>query len=193
MTNLESLIERWRAGDERAAEGLYDLHRERTFRLAFGLLGNEDDAEEAAQDALAYALLNIAQFDDRRSQFTTWLHMITVSRSRDILRKRRPVFSLTDWLKGHRSPPDLNPGPEQKVENKQARRSIWDAVQHLTPVLREAIVLRHWGGHTYEEIAEIVGCPMKTAQSRVRLAHQKLAETLDERNILERMGMEENS
>ncbi|MCB9134096.1 MAG: sigma-70 family RNA polymerase sigma factor [Anaerolineales bacterium] len=183
MTNLEVLIERWRAGDERAAETIYDLHRDRTFRLALGLLGNAEDAEEAAQDALTYALLNIAQFDERRSQFTTWLHMITVSRSRDLLRKRRPAFSFTEWLKSRRSPPDLNPGPEQKVENKQARRSVWDAVQKLTPILREAIVLRHWGEHTYEEIAEIVGCPMKTAQSRVRLAHQKLAQTLSENDL----------
>lgn len=183
MTNLDVLIERWRAGDERAAEGIYDLHRDRTFRLALGLLGNAEDAEEAAQDALTYALLNIAQFDERRSQFTTWLHMITVSRSRDLLRKRRPAFSFTEWLKGRQSLPDLNPGPEQKVEHKQARRSIWDAVQNLNPILREALVLRHWGGHTYEEIAEIVGCPMKTAQSRVRLAHQKLTQTLSEYDL----------
>ncbi len=193
MTPLESLIERWRAGDERAAEAIYDLHRDRTFRLALGLLGNADDAEEAAQDALTYALLNISQFDERRSQFTTWLHMITVSRSRDLLRKHRPVFSFTEWLKGRQSPPDLNPGPEQKVEFRQMKRSIWEAVQALTPLLREAIVLRHWGGHTYEEIAEIVGCPMKTAQSRVRLAHQKLAETLDGKNVMELMGTEGNS
>ena len=100
MTNLEALIERWRAADERAAEAIYNLHRDRTFRLAYGLLGNTEDAEEAAQDALAYALLNIHHFDEKRSKFTTWLHMITVSRSRDVLRKRRlPTFSLTAWLK----------------------------------------------------------------------------------------------
>ena len=69
MTNLEALIERWRAADERAAEAIYNLHRERTFRLAYGLLGNTEDAEEAAQDALAYALLNIHHFDEKRSKF----------------------------------------------------------------------------------------------------------------------------
>ena len=193
MANLEILIERWRAGDERAAEAIYDLHRERTFRLALGLLGNAEDAEEAAQDALTYALLNIVQFDEKRSQFTTWLHMITVSRSRDILRKRRPVFSLTEWLKGHQSPPDLTPSPELKLEIREMRHTIWDAVQTLNPMLREAIILRHWGAHTYEEIAAIVGCPMKTAQSRVRLAHQKLAQTLSHGNLLELMGTPGNS
>ena len=123
MTNLDHLIDRWRAGDERAAESIYNLHRERTFRLAYALLGNTEDAEEAAQDALTYALLNIERFDARRSKFTTWLHMITVSRSRDILRKRRfPTFSLTAWLQGHRNhPPDPQPGPERLAENAYYR------------------------------------------------------------------------
>jgi DNA-directed RNA polymerase specialized sigma24 family protein len=56
-------------------------------------------------------------------------------------------------------------------------------VQNLAPVLREAIILRHWGGHTYDEIAEITGCPAKTAQSRVRLAHQKLAQVLGDADL----------
>lgn len=180
-TDLDRLIERWHAGDERAAESLYNLHQERAYRLAYALLGNADDAEEAAQDALAYALLHIHHFDERRSQFTTWLHMITVSRSRDLLRKRRlPTLSLTAWLLRRPSPPAPGPGPEQKAEQREVRSAVWQAVQALNPMLREAIVLRHWSGHTYQEIAEIVGCPMKTAQSRVRLAHQKLAQTLAE-------------
>lgn len=181
MMNLEALIERWRAGDQRAAESIYNQHREQTFRLAYGLLGNTQDAEEATQDALAYALLHIHQFDDRRSQFTTWLYRITVSRSRDILRKRRvPTFSLNSWLRDRQNPTDFRPGPEQRAEKKENQNTVWDALQTLSPVLREAIILRHWGSRTYEEIAEITNCPMKTAQSRVRLAHQKLVRILGE-------------
>jgi RNA polymerase sigma-70 factor (ECF subfamily) len=184
MTKLEVLIERWRTGDQRAAKAIYDLHRDRTFRLAYALLGNNADAEEAAQDALMYALLNIQRFDERRSKFTTWLHMITVSRSRDLLRKRRvPAFSLSVLLDRHKSPPDQGPGPEQAAEKHELRNKVWCAVQELSPLLREAIVLRHWGDHTYQEIAEIVGCPMKTAQSRVRLAHQKLEKKLSEADL----------
>jgi RNA polymerase sigma-70 factor (ECF subfamily) len=184
MSNLDALIERWRVGDERAAEEIYNLHRNRTFQLAYALLGNAEDAEEAAQDALVYALLNIARYDERRSQFTTWLHMITVSRSRDIFRKRHaPSFSLADWLIRRRTPSDISAGPEQKAEISELRNSVWKAVQQLDPMLREALVLRHWGGHTYQEISGIVGCPMKTAQSRVRLAHQKLATLLTETDL----------
>jgi RNA polymerase sigma-70 factor (ECF subfamily) len=184
VADLENLIKRWRAGDERAAEAIYNLHRERTFRLAYALLGNAEDAEEAAQDALAYALLKIDHFDERRSQFTTWLHRITVSRSRDVLRKRRyPTYSLAELLRSRKSPSDPAPGPERQAETTVMRNAVWDAVQKLDPMQREVIVLRHWGGYTYQEISEIVGCPMKTAQSRIRLAHQKLAQTLGETDL----------
>lgn len=181
MMNLEALIERWRAGDERAAEMLYNQHREQTFQLSYGLLGNAEDAEEAAQDALSYALLHIHHFDEHRSQFTTWLYRIAVSRSRDLLRKRRvPTFSVSNWIRDRQSPLDFRPGPEQRAENKDDQNSVWNALQTLSPALREAIVLRHWGGHTFQEIAEITNCPLKTAQSRVRLAYQKLAHLLAE-------------
>jgi RNA polymerase sigma-70 factor, ECF subfamily len=184
MSNLEILIERLRAGDQRAAEAIYNLHRDRTFRLAYALLTNIEDAEEAAQDALCYALQHIDHFDEKRSKFTTWLHMITVSRSRDILRKRRlPTFSLTTWLRGQGHPTDPHPGPEKQAEKSEMCSAVWRAVQELNPTLREAIVLRYWSGHTYQEISEIVGCPMKTAQSRVRLAHQKLSQTLAEADL----------
>lgn len=179
MKNLEMLIERWRAGDQRAAEMLYDQYKEQTFRLAYGLVGDLEDAEEAAQDALTYALLHIHHFDERRSKFTTWLHTITVSRSRDLLRKRRtPTLSLAVRFGGGQNLADSRPGPEQRAAKDETRDSIWTAIQKLSPVLREATILRHWGSLTYQEIAEIVGCTTKTAQSRVRLAHEKLSRIL---------------
>jgi len=181
MAHLESLIERWRAGEPWAAEELYNCHRERVYRLSYALVGNPEDAEEAAQDALTYALLHIRNFDSRRSKFTTWLHMITVSRCRDLHRKRKlPVLSLSDWLRNRGGRMVSDTTPEQKLIQQDDRRTIWDAVQTLPTVFREAIVLRHWGGHTYQEIAEILGCPIRTAQSRVRLAHQRLERILSE-------------
>ena len=185
MTNLEALIDRWRAGDERAARLIYEQHRERTYRLAYALVNNHEDAEEAAQDALAYALVNIGRFDKNRSKFTTWLHMITVSRSRDLLRKRRfPTLAFGSFFRRGMEPADRRPGPEEQTTKMEIRAEVWDAVQSLSPLLREAIILRHWGAHTYQEMGEILGCPMKTAQSRVRLAHQKLANSLDQPNGL---------
>ena len=175
----DTLIERWRAGDTRAAEEIYNRHRERVYRLSYGLLGNAEDAEEAAQDALTYALLKIDNFDHRRSQFTTWLHMITVSRCRDLHRKRQlPTLSLSDWFQNLGKQPVSEVTPEGQTIQREDRGAIWEYVQNLPPIFREAIILRHWGRHTYQEIADIVGCPIRTAQSRVRVAHQRLGRSL---------------
>ncbi|MBI1882577.1 MAG: hypothetical protein HYR94_30755, partial [Chloroflexi bacterium] len=101
MPDLSTLIERWQAGDERAAEGIYNQCRDSTFGLACALLDNPADAEEAAQDALTYALTHICQYDPHRARFTTWLHTITISRCRNKRRRRLlPSLSLFAWFQG---------------------------------------------------------------------------------------------
>jgi RNA polymerase sigma-70 factor (ECF subfamily) len=179
MPDISALIERWQAGDERAAEALYNHCWEPVFRLAYGLLGDPADAEEVAQDATAYALTHISRYDSQRGRFTTWLHTITVSRCRDRQRRRRlPSLSLTAWLQRGGSIPDPAPEPERRIILQETRSEVWTAVQALSPRLREAILLRYWAGHTYREMAEIMDCPVPTAQSRVRLAYQRLRKTL---------------
>jgi RNA polymerase sigma-70 factor (ECF subfamily) len=180
MADDTGWVQSWQAGDERAAETLYHHYRERTYRLAFGLLGDSGDAEEAAQDALTYALLNIKRYDPERARFSTWLHMITVSRCRDRYRRRRnPALSLDAWFRRGGEVEDETPGPEDFTIQAETRGQVWRAVQELDRDLREAIVLRYWAGHTYREMGEILGCPLRTAQSRVRLAFQRLHSALD--------------
>ncbi len=179
MSQVYHLVKRWQAGDERAAEALYNQHRERVFRLAYGILNNQADADEVTQESLIYALTNIKRYDPRKARFSTWLHTITVCRCRNQLRGRRwGLLSLTAWLTGDRDVPDPTPNQEHQAVKAAIRSEVWQAVQHLSPPLREAILLRHWAGHTFKEIAEIVDCPLPTAQSRVRLAHQQLRQTL---------------
>jgi RNA polymerase sigma-70 factor (ECF subfamily) len=179
MTDPTALIQRWQAGDQRAAEALYYQHRESTFRLAYGLLGNAADAEESAQDALNYALTRINLFDPGRASFSTWLHTITVSRCRDRQRRRfLPRLSLARWRRRGGDAPDPALSPERQAEQAETRSEVWQAVQSLKPNYREAIVLRYWAGHTYQEMATILDCPLRTAQSRVRLAYSQLRTTL---------------
>jgi RNA polymerase sigma-70 factor, ECF subfamily len=179
MPDLSTLIQRWQGGDERAAEAIYNHHRDATFRLAYGLLGSAADAEEAAQDALTYALTHINHFDSQRASFPTWLHTIAVSRCRDRQRRRwLPTFSLTHWLQRGQDAPDPAPSPERQSIRGETASEVWLAVQNLSPQLREAILLRYWADHTYQEIAVILDCPLRTVQSRVRLAFDKLRATL---------------
>ncbi|MGB1249265.1 MAG: RNA polymerase sigma factor [Candidatus Promineifilaceae bacterium] len=183
MTDIDQLVARWQTGEQAAAEHLYNHVRGRTFRLSMGLLGNVEDAEEVTQDALTYALLNIGRFDANRAQFTTWLHTITVSRCRDKRRRKRFLLeSITEWLQSGRDIVDTDLLPEQALDQLMSQAQIWQAVETLSPTLREAIVLRYWAQHSFKEMAEILSCPIGTAQSRVRLGYKKLRAVLSETN-----------
>ena len=177
--DLEQLIARWQAGDQSAAEQLYNQVQGRTFRLCMGLLGNVEDAEEVTQDALTYALINIGRFDATRSQFTTWLHTITVSRCRDKRRRKRfSLVSIAEWLQSGRDFIDSEPLPEQALNQRWNQAQLWRVVQTLSPTLREAIILRYWAQHSFKEMAAILNCPVGTAQSRVRLGYKKIREQM---------------
>jgi RNA polymerase sigma-70 factor (ECF subfamily) len=179
MPDIPALIARWQGGDQRAAEALYNAYRESTFRLAYGLLGDPAEAEDATQDALIFCLVHIERYDPKRASFSTWLHVVAVSRCRARLRRRRSlVHALTRWLNNRAEQANPVPQPEGQAIHKETRSKVLRAVQALSPPLCEAIVLRYWAGHTYQEMSKILGCPLRTAQSRVRLAHAKLRESL---------------
>ena len=179
-TPLDAAISRWRTGDEAAAQQLYEAAYGRTFRLCIGLLENVEDAEEVTQDALTYALLNIGRFDPTRAQFTTWLHTITVSRCRDKRRRKRfSLISLMEWGGAALNAPCQAPLPEQSVAQQLDQQVLWQTVHTLPPLLREAIVLRYWAQHSFKEMADILDCPIGTAQSRVRLGYQRIRRQLE--------------
>lgn len=176
----DQLIQRWlNDSDERAAEALYQAHHARVFRLAYALLGDAGDAEEVMQDTMVYALTRTKLYDPQRASFTTWLHTITVSRCRDRKRRKRlPKTPLDDWTGSHGGMIDLASGPEGRAIAQESERELWQALNQLSPKLREAIVLRYWCGHTYQEMAQILRCPLSTAQSRVRVAYEQLRKLL---------------
>lgn len=189
MTDIVQLVNRWKDGDQTAAESLYDYHRNRCYRLAYGLLGNGEDAEEVAQDALTYALVNIERYDPGRAQFSTWLHTIVVSRSRDRQRRKKfDLVSLTNWMQGGGDAPSGSPTPEQYSETLYNQESVVQAVKKLPHQLREAVILRYWAGHSFREMSEIMNCPIGTAQSRVRRAFEKLRVELTPTQLIELNG-----
>lgn len=186
MTDQESLaplIAAAQEGDQAACAALYRLFVHPVFRLACGVLLDELDAEEVVQDTFAYALRSLARYDPTRSAFRTWLYTIAISRCRN---KRRRKWLLTVGLGDLAERlPGADPTPETVVEQRGVRDEVLAALRRLSPKLREAITLRYFEGLTYREMAEVLDCPLKTAESRVRLAHDALYRLLaDRRNVL---------
>lgn len=177
-----ALIDRCLAGDEAAYAELYRKYAGDAYRLVYGLLGHREDAEEVVQDTFVYAMRNLSRYDANKASFRTWLFIIATSRSRNKRRRRwLPTVSLRQLLQFGVELPSPDAGvrpPEARLEETGRGEAIRSALGRLSPKLREAAVLRHFEGLTYAEIGQILNVPTKTAESRVRLAHQALRELL---------------
>ena len=186
---IDSIVSRAIGGDQQGYAELYDRYAASLFRLCYSLLMNEQDAEDILQDSFLYAFKNLRRFDSRKASLKTWLYTIAVSRCRNTYRRKRfPTVDISSWFGIELKAPDRE-APEAAMMRRDAAETIERALAHLTPRLREAIVLRYGQGLTYREIALVMGCPQKTAESRVRLGHQRLRQSLhsDGRGLLEEL------
>ncbi|MCI0393850.1 MAG: RNA polymerase sigma factor [Chloroflexi bacterium] len=170
------LFQRAENGDSQAQGELFRQHYPASYRLAYSLLSHREDAEEVAQDALAYALTNLARFDPARGAFTTWLYTITVSRCRNKRRRRQLAeVPLFNWLAGETRPAGAPSNPqEQMLEQLEAQAAVHLAIRQLPARQQEAVILRYFHDLNYGEIGQIVGCSASTAQSRVWLGQKRL-------------------
>jgi RNA polymerase sigma-70 factor (ECF subfamily) len=164
-------------GDEAACAALYGAFSSSVLHLALGMLNDLADAEEVTQDTFIYALRNLGRFDPARSAFRTWLFTIAISRCHNKRRRKWLTLLPLEWLVH-----ETSGMPERAVEmalaRRGVRRQVWETLQGLSPRLREAVVLRYFGGLPYKEIGQVMGCNSKTAESRVRRGLTAMRRTL---------------
>jgi len=161
-------------GDQAGYAALYDRYAAGIYRLCYSLLLNREDAEDVAQDSFVYAFKNLHRFNPALASFKTWLYTIAICRCRNLYRKNKvPLLDLSNLLNIGLSAPKSEL-PEAAIARRSVKEAIEQALVQLSPRLREAIVLRYGHSLTFREIAEVMGCPQKTAESRVRLAHEAL-------------------
>ncbi|MFO7320529.1 MAG: sigma-70 family RNA polymerase sigma factor [Chloroflexota bacterium] len=170
----DDIIARCLKGDQTGYAELYALYAPAVHRLCYSLLLNRQDAEDVVQEAFVYAFRNLRRFDARRASFKTWLFTIAISRCRNVYRRNRSLLTELTHLLANTLPGPKSERPESVHAQESARAAVEQALASLSPRLREAIVLRYGHGLTYREMADIMNCPPKTAESRVRLAHEAL-------------------
>lgn len=172
-------IEACLKGDQAGYAALYDLYAPGVYRLCYGLVLNAQDAEDVLQDSFVYAFRNVHRFDAARASFKTWLYTIAVSRCRNTYRRKRmPLVDIAQMFGLEVAAPEYE-SPEAENARNAAKDAINKAMAELSPLLREAVILRYAQGLTFREISEVMDCPLKTAESRVRLAHDKLRSLLN--------------
>ncbi len=174
------LIQRCLAGEETAYVTLYNQYAGMIYRLCYSLLQHREDAEEVLQDSFEYAFRKLANYDANKSAFKTWLYQIAVSRCHNKRRRKwLPTFSLSQLTNLDVTDTD-SPTPVETMQLTEQQQVVWAAIQELSDKLRETAVLRYYEGFSYVEIGHILGIPTKTAESRMRLAHKALRESLAE-------------
>lgn len=158
------------AGEVRALEALYDRYSAKAYGYALKICRAPHLAEEAVQSAFVTVWEKRELYDADRAEFSSWFFAILRNRCIDILRRERPAFSIesADALA------DVGPSLDEVVDNLHLRRSV----RSLPERFREVILLAYFGGYTHVQLAEILGLPLGTVKSRIRLGLEKLAEVL---------------
>ncbi len=166
------------AGEESAYLTVYNQYAATIYRLCMSLLQHQEDAEEVMQDSFEYAFRKLHKYDARKAGFKTWLYQIAVSRCRNKRRRKwLPTFSINETVRDE-IPDETTPTPAEMMALTERQQLVWEALQELSPKLRETAVLRYYEGLTYNEIGQILDIPPKTAESRMRLAHKALKDLL---------------
>jgi RNA polymerase sigma-70 factor (ECF subfamily) len=162
-------------GDNEAYAMLVARYRERYVRYATQMLGSREDAEEALQDAFVRAYRSIANCEDPE-RFGAWLFQILVNRCRTTgaRRGRREKTFVRDDVAL------LSASSEHPAEQRALHDEIYRALNNLDVEQREAFLLKHVEGLSYEEISELTGTGVSALKMRVKRACDRLKVSLEE-------------
>ena len=174
------LVRRASAGDGKAFEALVLRYETPLRKLVYGYVLNWQVAEDVAQDAFLLAYRKLGDLGESAA-FKSWLYRIAINRAHDELRRSARWGRRLDRNVGEEALAELPAaGAESAVESRLLRRALVRELARLPKSQRTAVVLKDVAGMKYVEIAELLGCPIGTAQIRVHRGRQKLRRRLDE-------------
>ncbi len=179
------LVERAQRGDQRAFEMLVIKYQRRIERLIARMVRDVDLVQDIAQETFIRAYRALPQFRGDAA-FYTWLYRIAVNTAKKALvgLKRDPLVyesgmsgSNDDDDETSRVERELTDGstPESLLASKEIAQTVNAAIDALSPDLRQAITLREIEGLSYEEIADMMNCPIGTVRSRIFRAREAIA------------------
>lgn len=182
------LVQRVQRGDQKAFEMLVVKYRRRIERLIARMLRDTDLVEDVAQETFIRAYKALPNFRGE-SAFYTWLYRIAVNTAKKAMMqlKRDPVITEAAMSNGNddddeglRLDHEMTDGetPESVLATRQIGNAVNLAIEALSEDLRQAITLREIEGLSYEEIAEMMNCPIGTVRSRIFRARESIAQKL---------------
>jgi RNA polymerase sigma-70 factor (ECF subfamily) len=181
------LVERFKGGDMHAFEMLVVKYQRRIERLIGRMVRDSDLVQDIAQETFIRAYRALPNFRGE-SAFYTWLYRIAVNSAKKALSdmKRDPVLTESAFAvrddddETSRGETELTDGetPESLLASKEIAATVNAAIEALSEDLRQAITLREIEGLSYEEISEVMNCPIGTVRSRIFRAREAISERL---------------
>ena len=174
------LVERVAAGDQGALAELYDRFSSLLLALSRRILLNDFEAEEILQEVFLQVWNQAKRYDASRSSVSTWLVLITRSRSIDRLRSRQVKERTVSTLEREKRPQHTSPEGPEAVLYDERRRRLHLEMDKLPPEQRQILDLAFFRGMTQSEISGSTGIPLGTVKTRTLLAMKKLRKAMAE-------------
>ena len=182
------LVRRCVAGDAAAWEEIVQKYHRRIYNICYRFAGSGDDAQDLTQEVFIKMYRTLNSYDAERGAFMTWVTTMTRNLLVDHFRKTRQD-RLTDSLDATASEhedamplseriPDQGPTPDAGVQSRETGEAVHEALQRLSPELREAVILRDLQDLDYREIATALRVPEGTVKSRINRGRAELARLL---------------
>lgn len=185
---LHQLVFACMRGDSAAWQQLVVSQHRRVYGICYRFTGSPTDAEDLTQDAFLKVYRNLQGFDPEKGAFTTWLTTLTRNLLVDHFRRTRQdraTDSLDVSTQDDSDGPtmaerlaDTRPGQMQRLAQMELRARVQHALKHLSPELREAVILRDLQDMDYKEIAAVLRVPEGTVKSRISRGRGELARAL---------------
>jgi RNA polymerase sigma factor (sigma-70 family) len=183
-----SLVRRCLAGDAAAWEEIVQRYNRRIYNICYRFAGSADDAQDLTQDVFVKMYRTLNTYDLERGAFMTWVTTMTRNLLVDHFRKTKQdritdsldaapseqedALRLSDRIEDKGAPPDAS------VRSRETRETVHQALQKLSPELREAVILRDLQDMDYREIATVLKVPEGTVKSRINRGRAELARLL---------------
>ena len=177
----QTLIRECLGGQTESFNQLVLRHQNRLYNTLVNVLNSQEDARDVAQEAFVLAFQKLESFRGD-SAFYSWLFRIAMNAAFSFQRKRKPTASIEAARENAGAEPTderQDSASSSALESVETQQLVRTAIAQLSEEYRTVLVLKEMEGLRYEEIAEVVNCPIGTVRSRIHRARSELRETLE--------------
>lgn len=181
VLEIVEIIAGIKANQEWACRALIDMYADRLVRVAYGILGDHQLAEDIIQDVFIKVFHKISQYHPERS-FYAWIYKITVNECRNNMRKwyYKRLFFISDYW-GQLQGKDKN--PEETYLQNESDQELLHQIFSLKRIYREVLILYYYEDFSIKEISEILNINENTVKTRLSRGRQCLKTMLERREV----------